>query len=383
MKERYGNLLTIQQCERRSRCRYRRLIGLLFLAWIWSACSIDVTGEPTPAPPAGADAAPQDTESDNAAPAVEVSPVEASSCGDLGLSGQLYFVGFLDAQQALLKLDLETGEETIVFDPPENAWLNEAALSPDGRQIIMSYAPPPGEGQVQFGFTDLYTMPADGSQEPALLRQRTEASETFFNVSWPAEDYIYFAHVSPSVDDLGAVLYLSQVERMRLSDGEIEVLVRTAAWPRVSRDGTRLALVTESNQFMVAEPDGTNANPILDPEAFPAVDAPFFSPDNSWIYFSAAADTAPQQSFWDRLLGVRVASAHSVPSDWWRLPADGSGEPQRLTSIGAIGLYGDSSADGQHIAFSASEGIFVMNPDGSGVCQLRQIPTIGIIDWVS
>lgn len=300
----------------------------------------------------------------------------------LELSGQLYYIGFVDQRQKLMKLDLPTGEEVIIFDPPENAWLNEAAVSPDGSQILLAYAPPPEGSQVQFGFTDLYLMPADATEEPELLLEGAEDSETFFNISWPTEELIYYAHFAPSVDDIGVIHYSSQIERLHYPNGEIEVLVPSAAWPRVSFDGTLLAYVTEENDFRVADADGSNPKALLDPEAFTAVDAPLFSTDNSFIYFSAVGKNPEASSFLDRLLGVEVASAHGVPSDWWRMLLDNTGEPERLTEVHGVGLYGDFDAEGRNMAFSSASGVFVMSPDGTKLTQLREIATIGTIEWV-
>jgi hypothetical protein len=357
------------------------LLTFLLLA----ACSIDVS-EPTKE---NANLGPAD-EGSATTPATtqpasgEEEQSEGSEAGgNIDLEGLLYFIGFIEQQQNLLRLDLGTGEQSIVFDPAENAWLNEASVSPDGSQIVMSYAPPPEEGQVQFGFTDLYVMPADGSSEPTPLLERTEASETFFNVTWPIDDYIYYVHFAPSTDDLGAVLYSSQVERVHLPDRTVEVLAQEAAWPRVSRDGTLMAYVTEANQFIVSAADGSDPRPILDPEAFSAVDAPLFSPDNSRIYFSAVEPTVQaSRTFLDRLLGVGVAAAHSVPSDWWVTALDSSTEPEQLTTLNAIGLYGDFNAGGTTMAFIAADGIYTMKPDGSELEQIREIPTTGSLDWV-
>jgi Tol biopolymer transport system component len=183
---------------------------------------------------------------------------------------------------------------------------------------------------------------------------------------------------------LGSIIYISQVERLHIPSGESEVLVTAAAWPRLSPDGTMLAYVTDSNEFTISEPDGSNPRVLeLPTERFPAVDAPLFSPDGTTLYFSVAApEVLPVRSFWDRLMGVQVAEAHNVPSDWWRMPSDGSGEPEQLTNLFEIGIYGDFGPAGNYIAFITSTGVNVMNPDGTGVFSLKNITTSGTVDWV-
>lgn len=361
----------------------------LLLAALWAllaGCSIEVS-EQSPA----VDVLPSPSQTTPQAGQPATLPADdVQGETEAGLEGLLYFVGIDQEQQKLLTLNVATGEETVLFEPPENAWLSEVAVSPDGSQLVLAYAPPPPEGEVQFGFTDLYLMPADTSGEPVPLLLRADPSEAYFNVTWPAEETIYFSHVAPTTDDLGTVIYSSQIERLRYPEGETELLVPAASWPRLSYDGTRLAYVNNELELIVAEPDGSNPKIALRSDVFEAVDAPLFSRDGEFLTFSAvgrasgATAGTPAEtlsSLWDRLLGVRVAAAHGVPSDWWRMPAAG-GEPKRLTDIEAIGLYGDFGLDGGRLAFISSEGVYLMRPDGGDVRQIREITAIGTIDWV-
>jgi Tol biopolymer transport system component len=144
-----------------------------------------------------------------------------------------------------------------------------------------------------------------------------------------------------------------------------------------------LAYVTEDNDFLLADADGSDPQPILDQGAFSAVDAPLFSPDGVHICFSAVLPSAAARaSLVDRLLGVGVAQAHSVPSDWYCQPVDGSSEPQRLTELNAIGLYGDFDETGDQMAFLTTAGVYLMNADGSDLTQLREIAATGTINWL-
>lgn len=366
------------------------LISCLMLYCLATACANEGSEEPagTAVVEMGSDPAERSgavTIETPATPPVDSGAITAAGRAgiELDLSGILYYIGFVNQRQDLLRLDLETGEEETIFDPPENAWLSEVAVSPDGNQLLIAYGPPPGEGEIQYGFTDLFLMPADGSGEPIPLLQRSDPSETYFNISWPVDGIIYYAHFTPSVDDEGAITYSSQIERFHLSKGQVEVLATGAAWPRLAGNGTMLAYVTEENDFLLAEADGSNPRSILDRETFSAVDAPLFTPDNTLVCFSAVTPTtASLPSIWERLLGIGVAVAHSVPSDWWCMPVDSSDEPQRLTNLNAIGMYGDFDKSGGHLAFITAEGVYVMKPDGSGLTQLREVPATGTIDWV-
>jgi Tol biopolymer transport system component len=339
------------------------------LALILAACSINVSDE-------------QPTVTSQAAGNQSAA---APPWADLGLTGRLYYLAFMNERQTLLRLDLVTGRQEVIFSPPDNGWLTDMAVSPDGDQIVLAYSPPPPGAGGQFGFTDLYLMPADGSEEPRPLLQRSDPSETYFNVSWPAADTIYYAHSAPGADDLGSVVYTTQVERLPVPDGRPEVLTDQATWPRVSTDGRQLAYVTDSLDLVLAQADGSSPEVVLPADAFPAVDAPLFAPDGQTLYFSAVVAATAQSSAWpllDWLLGVRPAFAHDVPSDWYSLGLNGrGGAPVRLTNMGEIGLYGDFSPDGRYLAFISSSGVQVMRPDGSGLFRLREAAATGTINW--
>ncbi len=144
-----------------------------------------------------------------------------------------------------------------------------------------------------------------------------------------------------------------------------------------SRDGARLAYVTLSpvdgtNKLFVANPDGSGAYQVNLTGLYvpPIIDAPVFTVDDRSILYSAVVPTQSSQPNWvDRLFGITIASAHTVPSDWWSVPI-GGGTPTQLTHIAAVGLFGSASPDGRYIASYSGNGIFVMNPDGTGLTML-------------
>src|SRR6266508_461810 len=94
-----------------------------------------------------------------------------------------------------------------------------------------------------------------------------------------------------------------------------------------------------------------------------------------------------QQSYkpnwFEKLLGIQVAEAHTIPSDWWSVPLTG-GVVTQLTHIQAAGLFASISPDERYIVSYSANGLFVMNPDGTGLTML--IPdmggTIGTVDWI-
>jgi hypothetical protein len=89
-----------------------------------------------------------------------------------------------------------------------------------------------------------------------------------------------------------------------------------------------------------------------------------------------------QPNLLERFMGIQVAKAHDVPSDWWSVPISG-GTPTQLTSIQTINLFASISPDQQHVASLSGDGIFVMNLDGSNLTQLVSDPGVhGTVSWI-
>ena len=81
-------------------------------------------------------------------------------------------------------------------------------------------------------------------------------------------------------------------------------------------------------------------------------------------------------------MGIKVARAHSIPSDWWSVPVTG-GEVIRLTQIQTINLFASISPDQSGIASVSREGLFTMDLDGSDLTQLLFTPGVsGTVSWI-
>jgi Tol biopolymer transport system component len=356
----------------------------LLLLWLASACSINLTDT---APPPTAPAQPTPTAQLNGAPAPTAIPPQWAN---LNLTGRLIFN---QPKFGLTQLDLTTGALTTLFALPEEGWLTGAALSPDGQQFVLAYAPPPPSGEVQLGYTDLYLLPV-GGDAPEILLARSDPQESFFNPLWsPDGQYVYFSHFKPQREINGTpppAPFVYTIERLAYPGGSPEVVVTDAFWPALSSDGTRLTYVgsdpeTYLNHLYVAEADGSNPVNLLTPDSFQAVDAPFFTPDGEAIVFSAVGEGPKALTWMDQLLGASSVFAapaeHNVPSDWWRIPAAG-GSPTRLTRIYDTGLFGDFAPDGEHIAFITGTGVYVMSPEGGNVYPLLGLQAFGSVEWV-
>jgi len=279
-----------------------------------------------------------------------------------------------------------------LYTAPINAWVYYVSVSPDGKQLIMSYSPPPQEDPdiVQA----LYIMPLDGSERPQLLFTPPTREDQYTQAEWlPDGKYIYYTHVNYRIpNDPNRIYPLYNIFRMAYPAGQPESIAEGAYWPRLSLDSSRLVYVSIDplsiqHQLKIADADGGNVQEVvLSGSYIPDIkDAPIFSPDRQTLIFSAPVPPQAYPLNWfEKLMGIHVVKANgSIPSDWWSVPVSG-GSLTRLTHIQASSLYASVSPDGRHIVSFSGSGIFVMNPDGSELTIL--VPNLdgftGTVSWI-
>jgi Tol biopolymer transport system component len=308
---------------------------------------------------------------------------------NLQLSGQLVYLA--GSQQnanpcvTLESLDLASGAVTPLFTTPPLGWIYGASVSPDEKQVVLSYATPTA-------FAALYILPMDGSSPPSLLVPPPTNLDQYTEPVWSVDGhYIYYVHVDFGQQSGKQKVPAYEIERMAYPGGRPERLITNAYWPRLSPDGSWMVYVSQNpndgtNQLFTAGADGTNPIQVKlsGPTVFSIIDAPLFLSDGKTILFSAPAPAVSSAPDWmDWLLGVQPASAHNVISEWWSVPSTG-GTPTQLTHIQAPGLYGSVSPNGQQVASFSANGIFVMHPDGSGLSMIiKDVGGIaGTVDWI-
>jgi Tol biopolymer transport system component len=278
-------------------------------------------------------------------------------------------------------LDLITGVITTIFEGPEISWIYYVSISPDEKQLVMSYSTPP---QNQSSTSQLlYVMPLDGATQPQLLVLPPTIFDQYIQAEWsPDGKYIYYVHFNYQDQPVQQHYPVYEIFRMAYPNGPPEKVADQAFWPRLSPDSSRLAYISMdptsgANKLFVANADGSNAQEVVrsGPWTPDIIDAPIFSPDGQSILFSTVSPTQSYQPKWfDKLFGVQVAQAHTVPSDWWSVPLTG-GVVTQLTHLQAAGLFASISPDKRYIASYSGNGLFVMNPDGTGLTML--IPDLG------
>ena len=200
--------------------------------------------------------------------------------GGLGLDGRLLYVaGAVNPPYLLANvqiLDLVTGDVTTLFQAPPAAWISGAAVSPDGKTVVLAYQPPYGEeltaaagpvrdarGRSRFALAALETRIRDAQ----LLSTNVVAG--WLVIVLHRRGSCLQQCVSDTTDDLSG-----------WSPGDRH---EGGYWPSLSSDGTRLVYASVDkasgkNQLFVSNADGSAKNEVV-LEGGPAaglIDAPIF-----------------------------------------------------------------------------------------------------------
>src|SRR5215212_8369470 len=367
--------------------------SFLVFALLISSCSIQVEqpSVSTPAPQSPTSASGESSPQTNIVTTTQI-PV---TWGNLNLTGRLVYINGTVAEDVfhlqIQVLNLLTGEVTTIFDAPKYSWVYYVSVSPDHKQLLMTYSPPPEDNEPPD--QNIYIMPLDGSQPPKLLFTPPAKEDDYVEVEWsPDGKYIYFTHVNFQITPQPDQVYpLYELYRMTFPDGKPEKIVEKAFWPRVSSDSSQIAYISvdlflRENKLYIADSNGENAHEVVltGPQIPEIKDAPIFSPDGQTLLFSAPVPVQSYQPNWlDKLMGVRIVKAHTIPSDWFSVPVIG-GDITQLTNIQTTNLFASFAPDGKHIASHSTSGIFVMKPDGSELTMLvpnsQAVP--GTVSWI-
>ena len=234
-------------------------------------------------------------------------------------------------------------------------------------------------------------MPLDASTRPQPLLTQPTPDDHYTQAEWaPDGEHIYHVHYNSKRPNGGQLDPIYDILRTRYSDGQTEQIVDHAFWPRIFPDSSKIVYVfvdpdSGKNELVVANADGSNSRrvPLAGPRIPEFIDAPIFSPDGQSILFSAPEPSqAYQPNFLEQVMGIQVAKAHNVPSDWWSVPVSG-GTPTQLTQLKTINLFASLSPDRRRIASLSGEGIFVMDLDGSNLTQLISDTGVhGTVSWI-
>lgn len=307
---------------------------------------------------------------------------KAGEIAALGLEGRMIYT---QGPDGLWEIDLDSGKSMQLWEMDEGAFVSGVAVSPDGLDLVLAYAPPTDSPIPR---ADIYLANADGSDPQPLLQHRT-LHEAFNSPTWsPNGQWVYFTRSDVLIDDeQGTSEPVVNIERVPAGGGAPELVVKDAEQPNFSADGSRLAylrfdLETFTRSLWVANADGSEAMEVLPDSMFTDLASPRLSPDGETIVFAGSGirsvGAAAPRSLWDRLLGIQSAYAHGLPWDFYSMPAKG-GELDKITDWATDGPAAAWSPLGDHLALMHIGGLFVTG--GEEPSRLAETPSHGGIDW--
>ncbi|HET7701750.1 MAG TPA: hypothetical protein VFM06_12905 [Candidatus Limnocylindria bacterium] len=238
------------------------------------------------------------------------------------------------------------------------------ALHPSRTAIAFSLT---GQPDAKRGFgSDIYMVDLDGTDLRAVLLH--EDNNVFYaSPRFDASGNVLYVHRRAAIIANGSFVGNEDtIERVDLRTGQRTRLVKDAADPTISPDGTTIVYVHlkdgQPESLWRMDIDGANAAPFLrTKDAFWYLQSPRFSPVGCELVFSAAGHTvtaAPGGGDTARGAGGKLAHLN-IPSEIFLAPCDGSG-------VKSVGQTGDDivpawSPDGTRVAYIGAGGFFVLD----------------------
>jgi Tol biopolymer transport system component len=139
--------------------------------------------------------------------------------------------------------------------------------------------------------------------------------------------------------------------------------------------------IPDEADIWMAAADGSDAHPVADGPGWQWL--PHWSPDGTWIAYTDEAEggpwahTGPAGLGGGGILGTGIGFGPASPvrtyADIWRIRADGTGSPERLTDTPGDDRAAAYSPDGTELALDSTRGggteIWIIKADGSGTAR--------------
>lgn len=320
-------------------------------------------------------------------------------------TGAIYYIEKpIDSNHRIMRVDPAKGvdQAEVVFTAGDLAELQEIELFDDGTKLVFSQVPTPSVNTGIFDRTTLSMIDLTGDTTQAEPLLGGEVPNEFYNmpVSSPDGRYLFYTRLGPDREGITGTDTFYGIERYDFETGEKIPIVPNSIWPQVSPDGSKLSFIildlpTQQRGLGIVNIDGTDPKLLIDIGRYFDIDSPIFSQDGQSLYLSIVPEQ-PTASFIERLLGIKVAYAHTehnIPSTWWRLPLsseseDEAVEPEPLDTTEIILINGRFHPSNPFMALSTTEGLKFLQLDqategGSlNYTDYSQQTDLGMLDWI-
>jgi Tol biopolymer transport system component len=265
------------------------------------------------------------------------------------------------------------GTERLLLRTPPNTFPSFPVWSPDGTRVAYVQATLfTGQPGADWG-SDIYVAEVS-SGEPRLVWKHAQAGEQVQGLAWtPDGKALLLGYLHTRIEGGKYLGQTQRIERLEIEGGRRSVLVEGGTFPSLTRDGARMAYLTQDasgqGALWVAGADGSGAVALvsLGPE-MPAILGPRVAPDGSAVAFAAPSPRAavPRPS---SAAKAGLHAAHGLPMEVWRVDV-ASRALTRLTNFKEDEPYPAWTSDGTMLIALGAGGLYEIRPDGS---QVRRI----------
>jgi Tol biopolymer transport system component len=321
---------------------------------------------------------------------------EAHTCTPdptVGVGGRL----LVPRGSAVAAISLPSRETRQIAITPSAGNATAVAISPDGSMLAVPrfWRPP----QHQIGGQDILIVGPDGGAPLATL-DRGQPGEVLGVPVWLSDGSLIYERRTLSGSNEAV-----RIERGR-PGGPAQIVADGASFPGVSPDGSLLAMVRFSDRDRLVIRPIEHAGPgqervLVDTPHLLSIAFPRFSPDGTWIAFTAAADagvpspvgesreTAPAGSVlgspllsglfgW---LSPATAHAHGIPWDVWVVRPDGTGLRQ-ITSFADDDSSVAWSPDSRWLVTLSAEALHAVALEGPENYCIADQGGYGALEWL-
>lgn len=265
------------------------------------------------------------------------------------------------------------GAERLLLRTPPNTFPSFPVWSPDGARVAYVQATLfTGQPNADWG-SDIYVADVNGGT-PRLIWKHERAGEQAQGLAWMANGQaLLFGYLYTRIEGGKYLGQTQRIERIELESGRRTPLVEGGTFPSLTRDGARLAYLTQDENgqgaLWVAGADGSAPVSLvtLGPHV-PAILGPRIAPDGSAVAFAAPSTQAAAPG---RGAAAGLNAAHGLPMEVWRVDVT-TRALSRLTNFKEDEPYPAWTGDGTMLIALGAGGLYEIRPDGSWVRRIGE-----------